>query len=54
MGDVMTGFPVTSANDADALAAAGINMTLITQDAYSAGEGATYTLTGKYPTIRTD
>ena len=54
MGDVMTGFPVTSSNDRDALAAAGINMTLITQDANSAGEGATYTLSGKYPTIRTD
>ena len=53
-GDVMTGFPVTSSNDSDGLAASGINMTLTTQDATSAGEGATYTLTGKYPTIRTD
>ncbi|MGY8751427.1 MAG: hypothetical protein ACKVKJ_05270 [Fidelibacterota bacterium] len=53
-GDVMTGFPVTSSNGADGLAAAGINMTLTTQDATSDGEGATYTLTGKYPTIRTD
>jgi len=53
-GDVMTGFPVTSSNDSDGLAASGINMTLTTQDATSDGEGATYTLTGKYPTIRTD
>jgi len=53
-GDVMTGFPVTSSNDSDGLAASGINMTLTTQDATSESEGATYTLTGKYPTIRTD
>ena len=53
-GDVMTGFPIESANNSDALAAAGISMQLTTQDASSAGEGATYTLTGSYPTIRTD
>jgi hypothetical protein len=53
-GDAMTGFPIESSNDSDALAAANINMTLTTQDASSEGEGATYTLTGSYPTIRTD
>ena len=53
-GDVMTGFPIVSSNNSDALAAAGISMTLVTQDASSEGEGATYTLTGSYPTIRTD
>ena len=53
-GDVMTGFPIESANNSDALAAAGISMQLTTQDASSAGEGATYTLIGSYPTIRTD
>ena len=53
-GDVMTGFPTTSSFNSEGLAAAGINMTLTTQDATSEGEGATYTLTGKYPTIRTD
>jgi len=52
-GDAMTGFPTTAAYSKDALAASGINMTLTTQDATTAGDGATYTLTGKYPTIRT-
>lgn len=53
-GDVMTGFPIVSSNNSDALVAAGISMTLVTQDASSEGEGATYTLNGSYPTIRTD
>lgn len=53
-GDVMTGFPQTSSLNSDGLAASGIALELITQDAKSDSDPATYTLTGTYPTIRTD
>lgn len=53
-GDVMSGFPQTSSLDSDGLAASGIALELMTQDAKSDSDPATYTLTGTYPTIRTD
>ena len=53
-GDAMTGFPVTRVFDKDGLAAAGVNLVLTTQDASSSGDPATYTMSGVYPTIRTD
>jgi hypothetical protein len=46
------GFPLTSTSDAAALAAVGVVMKGVFDDAPGKGEAATYTITGTYPSIQ--
>ena len=51
-GDNAPGFPTTNVLDAAALAASGIVMKGVFDDAPGKGEPATYTITGTYPSIQ--
>jgi hypothetical protein len=51
-GDNAPGFPLTSTSDAAALAAVGVVMKGVFDDAPGKGEPATYTITGTYPSIQ--
>ena len=51
-GDSAPGFPLTSTSDAAALAAVGVVMKGVFDDAPGKGEPATYTITGTYPSIQ--
>ena len=51
-GDNAPGFPLTSTSDAAALAAVGVVMKGVFDDAPSKGAAATYKITGTYPSIQ--
>jgi hypothetical protein len=51
-GDNAPGFPLTSTSDAAALAAVGVVMKGVFDDAPGKGEPATYKITGTYPSIQ--
>jgi len=51
-GENAPGFPLTSTSDAAALAAVGVVMKGVFDDAPGKGEPATYTITGTYPSIQ--
>ncbi|MDG2398815.1 MAG: hypothetical protein P8M59_05830, partial [Candidatus Marinimicrobia bacterium] len=51
-GDSAPGFPLTSTSDAAALAAVGVVMKGVFDDAPGKGEAATYTISGTYPSIQ--